>query len=200
LSAELAAALEITRAVRDGGHIRADGLIIAFVGKPPDIFLADLLKDTVWEDLTDWESGVLPMVCRFLCYHRRCLHSEPGEWYRKRAEYVYRTLKKAPNNDLMRSLRKEEDTRAEQLELLQDELGGTIMMIEAKGSFGRYIGGSAETQSFNDNRLLRDTRKKMEPNWRGGSTDKIVSLGNEDRGLHTECVLRTDASPEDHNT
>lgn len=191
------AALEIARAVRDGDHVCAKELIEAFVGRPLDTILAEAYGAETWVDLTDWQRGILPAFVWFLDYHKERMGTESKEWYKKRAKYVASGLKKRDDQDLMRSLRIPGEGREQRLERLMRELPGAVMMEEANGYFGCFILGPVERRIIKDNRLLRDTRKKPEPGWEGGSTDRIVSLENGDSGLHGGHAHHADPSPED---
>ncbi len=194
---EMEAALEIARAVRDGDEGRARQLIEAFVGRPLDPILTEAYGAETWAELTDWESGMLPALVWFLEYHGERMKTEPNKWYKERTEYVYHKLKKLDDRDLVRLLKREDEGRAERLERLRGELPGAIMAAETQGYFGRYVVRPVERRIIKDNRLLRDTRKKIEPSWEGGSTDKIVALPQDARGLYGERAHRADASPED---
>ncbi len=112
---EMEAALEIARAVRDGDEDRAKELIEAFVGRPLDPILSEAYGAETWAELTDWKSGILPALVWFLDYHAKRMRTEPDEWYKERAEYVDRRLKKPDDWDLMQSVKGYGKNRAQRL-------------------------------------------------------------------------------------
>ncbi len=166
LSPEMRAAIEIARAIRTGDEGRARELTEAFVGRPLDKLLTELYGAETWTELTDWENGILPLFVAFLRYHSDRMRSEPEEWYKKRAKYVFRMLKKPDGWHLMQSQKGYGKNRAERLERLRRELPGAVMAAELEGYFGSYIVSGAEARIIEENRLqeqlLREQRRKRE--------------------------------------